>query len=277
MAKWVPPIPAEQLYSPPAMKLGAGLALLIWCYDGIERDGTVKINLMAAASDLGTPYRTIKDWWRLLRAGPFFAHVKDCGKAGFAATFDHDWIEWRVMATNYPTHDGEGQISALDDAPEPVQGPVKGASRPGEGQISALDGRMYKVLHDDQESRGGAAAPATPPLPESEETAVTIYQRITGARDVNKLQRESMSAIANLAIWRATCEYWTLSGYKVRNLPGMLDNYAKRLTEYQQTQAKRNGHSTPRAVPEPYDYSQEESPYSEAYQARLKASMRGAK
>jgi hypothetical protein len=134
------------------MKLGAGLALLIWCYDGVERDGTVKIELGKATTALGMSYRTVKDWWKLISEGPFFSSVKDRGKLGYVATFNRDWIEWRVMATNYPTvQDGEGQNTALEETNIPAQGPVKAPSRPDDGQIAALDGRMYKVLHTNKD------------------------------------------------------------------------------------------------------------------------------
>lgn len=170
MPKWVPPIPTEQLYSAPAMGLGAGLALLVWCYDGIERDGTVRIDLGVAAGALGRPYRTVKEWWRLLREGPFFSSVRDRGKLGFVVTFDRDWIEWRVLETNYPPTEDEGQPGVFDgvspEALSPVQGPVKGASSPDEGQPGVFDAPAYKVLsisgeHDDScapRKRGGASS-----------------------------------------------------------------------------------------------------------------------
>jgi hypothetical protein len=61
---WHPPIPSGKLYSPDALTLGPALALLIWCYDGIQRDGTVEIRLDRAAEDMQVPYRTVRNWWQ---------------------------------------------------------------------------------------------------------------------------------------------------------------------------------------------------------------------
>jgi len=154
MGRWMPPIPAGALWSPDAVRLGAALAMLLWAYDGVERDGTVRINLDDAAAELARPYRTIKSWWAALRAGPFFVAIDDHGRAGFVARFADDWLEWRILYNNYPVKNlsraDEGQNIALETEAEPV----KDISRADEGQNIALDGRVYKVLHDDQDSGG---------------------------------------------------------------------------------------------------------------------------
>jgi len=113
---------------------------------------------------MGVSYRTIKDWWRLLKDGPFFCEQIDRGRRGWVVRMADDWVDWHVMSNNYP----EGQKSALDEEKElpsrPAQGqendlenrqgPVKAPSRPDEGQKSALETPAYKEDHHDQESGG---------------------------------------------------------------------------------------------------------------------------
>ena len=157
---WHPPIPAGKLYSPPALQLGPGLALLIWCYDGIQRDGSIEVRLDKAAADLNTSYRTIRNWWLLLRDGPFFCEQIDRGRRGWVVRMAEEWIDWRVMGNNYPRQrpdpalertrstPGEGQDLALDDD----ERPVNARSTPGEGQDLALHHNVYKEDHLDQKS-----------------------------------------------------------------------------------------------------------------------------
>lgn len=161
MGAWHPPIPAKKLYSKDALDLGAGIALLIWCYDGIERDGHIDIELNTLTAEFGVSYRTLKEWWAALRDGPFFHKKEDRGRRGWRVWLADDWIDWHVMGNNYPATQGrnnaledacsspaEGQEIALD----PAQVPLKSRSSPAEGQNVALDDRVYKVDHHDQES-----------------------------------------------------------------------------------------------------------------------------
>lgn len=187
-SKWMPPIPSEKLYSPQALKLGAGLALLVWCYDGIESDGTVKIEIKKAAADLGTAYRTVRDWWELLRNSNIFTNVQDRGRLGYVATFHSDWIEWRIMKANYPTIDAvqgrksalendssnpnEGQSTALEEPEmvlDDVESPLKYISSTNEGRKSALETSAYKVLNtpENQECLSAAVDTADAPPVES--------------------------------------------------------------------------------------------------------------
>mgnify|MGYP000852737713 CR=1 FL=1 len=170
MGTWQPPIPSGVLYSPPALDLGPALAMLAWCYDGVEHDGTVRVQLDQAAATLNKPYRTIKDWWRQLRAAPIFAEVRDCGRQGYVVRFEDDWLDWRIMANNYPpapkagSRPAEGQDIARDTA----QGPLKDISRTDKGQDIALDAPAYKVLHVYHEDMIPAASFDAPAPPVSE-------------------------------------------------------------------------------------------------------------
>ena len=54
MATWHPPIPAEAVYSEEVARLGSGLRLLLYCYNCVQRDGTLRLSL-TQASDLSEP------------------------------------------------------------------------------------------------------------------------------------------------------------------------------------------------------------------------------
>lgn len=167
MAKWQPPIPAGALWSAEAVKLGPALALLAWCYDAVQRDGTFSISLADAAGDLDTEYRTVKRWWSDLRAGPFFAEVTDKGKRGFVVKFASLWIDWRVLNARQ-TNNFQGPYLALEEgtpADNDVQGPVKAPSRPDEGTDMALNTPAYKVLNTHISEGVTAAADAAPSRP----------------------------------------------------------------------------------------------------------------
>lgn len=106
MPSWQPPIPSGALYSPQSIALGPGLALLAWCYDQVERDGSIQISLEKAAADIGKPYGTIRDWWKALRGSegksPFFSEITPCGRKGWRVVFRSRWLDWRIMRQNYP-------------------------------------------------------------------------------------------------------------------------------------------------------------------------------
>jgi hypothetical protein len=156
---WHPPIPAKKLYSSDALQLGAGVALLLWCYDGIERDGHVDIALTKLATEFGVSYRTIKEWWSVLRDGPFFRKKEDRGRNGWRVWLADEWIDWHVMANNYPSIQGQNSApkdsnEGQDNAPKVAQVPLKSRSSPAEGQNGAPETPAYKEDHIDQESTG---------------------------------------------------------------------------------------------------------------------------
>lgn len=147
---WHPPIPRDVLYSPQAIALGPALALLGYCYDCVERDGTITIRLDRAADTIGKPYRTIKDWWAQVKGSGIFHELKDRGKKGWTARFDSDWLDWRIMQNNYgdvqvPVR---GEILPVNDG----EGHFKDISSPCQGRDPALTPPAYKVLHDDHDS-----------------------------------------------------------------------------------------------------------------------------
>lgn len=234
MATWHPPIPAGKLYSGPAIKLGSALAMLIWCYDGIQRDGTIEVQLEQVQHELGVSYRTIKDWWRLLKSGPFFCEQIDRGRRGWVVRMADDWIDWHVMNNNYPrqgqssapqeqvSRTDEGQESALEER----QGPVKAPSRPDEGRNSALENSAYKVLHDDQnpERVGGKSKHALSP-------AVCLYFEFypgetLSARQIAEIDRR----ITDLKRFRRALEYWTANRHRAQSIGKICDRHDEEAT-----------------------------------------------
>lgn len=118
MRRWQPPIPAGALYAPATEPLGPAVRMLAWCYDQVERDGWLTVRLDSAAVDLGKPYGTIKDWWRLLRSGPFFSAKQDTGHNGYRVRFADDWLDWRSTSldTERQAHQG-GNVNLDTDIP----------------------------------------------------------------------------------------------------------------------------------------------------------------
>lgn len=155
MATWHPPIPAGALYSDAALALGPGLALLAWCYDHVQKDMTIEVSLEKAGRDIGKPYGTIRDWWRMLREGPFFCEQIDRGKRGWIVRMADDWLDWRVMVNNYPDS-VTAEMSALterrDVSVEDVQSSVKAPSKQRHRRDVSVEPSAYKVLHDDQKT-----------------------------------------------------------------------------------------------------------------------------
>lgn len=313
MGKWVPPVPAEKLYGRDALALGSGLVMLLWCYDGVERDGSVKVDLMAVAAELETPYRTIKDWWKALRNGPFFASVKDRGKLGYVATFNRDWIEWRVMATNYPTMEtSEGQNIALEpplNEPEqvsnPVQGPVKAPSRTDEGQNIAPDlyigtpvsqGSNDLVAPDGATPAPSEKKPTEPPTPASIRTLIadlcsidldgktasrgqvtslnTEAKKIwVSAKNAGKSEADCLEAIRYVAGWIKRTVYPYSNGQPLT--PSAIRERWRAAIDAKPKTPYLNGHANGSTAPvlPAYDYDQELNPNSPEY----RASLRGAR
>ena len=131
MATWQPPIPAGALYSKAARALGPALPLLAYCYDLVGRDGDFDIVLKDAAGDMEEPYQTMKRWWAIVSAGPFFAEVTDRGKLGFRVKFKPVWIDWRILSArpqaNNPIESSTNEVpeKILDNTPNDVQVQIK--------------------------------------------------------------------------------------------------------------------------------------------------------
>lgn len=260
---WHPPIPTGRLYSGPAIKLGPGLALLVWCYDHVERNATIEIKLEKAAADIGKPYGTIKDWWKLLREGPFFCEQIDRGRRGWVVRMSDDWLDWHVMKNNYPDEGGNVNHNGALNEPSPddegrdvsfedVQGPVKAPSRPRQGRDVSFEHSRNKVLHEDQNpervsvenTRESTAHETRTPAPKSEHPAVALYVSITGVTPPKFAAEMIAKQVTNLARWEESIKDWLASGFKPGNVKGMLDWY------HGKGKHQQNGQS-PQARPPP--------------------------
>lgn len=120
MATWQPPIPSGALYSAPARALGAGVALLGYCYDLVQTDGWFTLNLHTAAATMDVPYPTMKFWWQALKASGILAEIQDRGRLGIRARFDDYWLDWRILSTRKPTPEtgDKRAINETTDYPE---------------------------------------------------------------------------------------------------------------------------------------------------------------
>jgi len=110
MAKWQPPIPAGALYSKAARTLGPALPLLAYCYDLVQRDGWLDLNLKDAAGDMDEHYPTVKRWWQLITDGPFLAEVQNHGRKGLRVRFKDVWIDWRILNARTSSNPFDNQI-----------------------------------------------------------------------------------------------------------------------------------------------------------------------
>jgi len=247
MRRWHPPVPAGKLYSGPALDIGPALAMLLWCYDGIQRDGTIEVSIETAALEIGKPYRTVKDWWKQLREGGFFAEMKDHGRNGWTVRLADEWIDWRIMAHNYP--DNEGRKAALEQenegqktAPDTAQVPLKSRSSPGEGRKAALETSAHKVLidSDQAESHGGSedqdrTRRTHPPA------VATLFEIFPDATISREQGDDVCSTVTDVAFWREVLVTWKANGYKPR-IGNLLDRYQKDLAKGQgDAKAHRNG------------------------------------
>lgn len=176
MASWQPPIPSGALYSKPARELGAGVVLLAYLYDKVRTDGWVEVNLHEASVAMDAPYPTVKSWWQMIKVSVILTEVQDRGRKGIRAKFDDYWLDWRTLnarksvdapineTSRYPETNETPTPQASDDlvkngtSDDLVSEDTEqsGVNRELIGSFSRSsgipNGRMYKVLHTDQES-----------------------------------------------------------------------------------------------------------------------------
>lgn len=246
MTAWHPPIPAGKLYSPDATDLGPALAMLLWCYDRIQRDGTIDVQLPSAAADIGKPYGTIKDWWRQLRGGPFFCEAIDRGRRGWVVRLAEDWIDWHVMGNNYPAQgrdvnldeNGEGPLISLEER----EGGVKAASRRRQGRDISLETSAYKEDQIDHKT-GRETRARDPASLDFMHEGVTTYKRLTGKRQIPPaVASQIAAAVTDIPQWELVVTAWC-GKYRAENVTGMLDWYTHPEKIGQHNGAHPNGRS----------------------------------
>lgn len=161
---WHPPIPSDAVYSTEVAQLGSGLRLLWYLYNGVRRDCTVEYSPRTAASALGVPYETLRNWWQDLRHTGIVTVVQDKGKNGYILRFGDDWLDWHVMAANYGHVQRSNMPVETQETPastefqrsnmpvETVQPIFNRVSTEFQRSNMPVEDPAYKVLMDDQDS-----------------------------------------------------------------------------------------------------------------------------
>jgi hypothetical protein len=174
MAKWQPPIPAGALYSKAARAIGPALPLLAYCYDLVQRDGWLDLDLTEAAGDMEEPYPTVKRWWKVVKDGPFFCEAIDRGRRGWRVKFRPVWIDQRILSTRpmaaEPSSTTQGSEMILEGQKEETQeleGNFKDISRTNEGSEMILENNVYGT-QDSYQADIAARAKSAPALPASQ-------------------------------------------------------------------------------------------------------------
>lgn len=157
---WHPPIPSEAVYSIEVAQLGAGLRLLWYLYNKVQRDSTVEFSPRVASESLSVPYDTVRNWWQALRPLGIVTVEQDRGKKGYVLRFDDDWIDWHVMAANYP---GAAPVQRSNMTTETVERPVNGFSMDFQRSNIPVEEPAYKVLMDYHESPPPPPTESQPP------------------------------------------------------------------------------------------------------------------
>ncbi len=177
---WHPPIPTGLATDPAVreLKYKMALHLLLYCYDDVRRDGSVKISLKEAALALQEPYETVRRWWRSLLDGPFFAKQRDCGRNGWEVQFAPDWIDWHVMSNNYQRSPMNAEEETSQPSTVNERSPMNGqglnitVSSTSERSPMNVENPAYKEDHHDQESGGvGSNSKGSSPPPFFEKLA----------------------------------------------------------------------------------------------------------
>ena len=167
MKKWQPPILSGVLYSLPARELGPALALLGYCYDVVQADGTLTINLHVAAADMEMDYPTVKRWWQKLRQSPFITDVDERGRAGIRARLRDEYIDWRIIAQRetgskvIPNKEEANTETGSDLIPNTRNEQETGQKRDKNGITFS---RPYIGTHDTQESLPFLSETEAPPV-----------------------------------------------------------------------------------------------------------------
>jgi len=167
MGTWHPPIPADAVYRDEVDTLGSGLRLLWYCYNCLERDGTLILSLTVASEALGKKYETVRNWWQLLKKTGIVSVLEDRGHSGYLLRMCDAWIDWHVLDNNYTSAQ-----RAILPAKEPLSAPERsfnGSSTVPQRSILPAEHNVYGTHDSDQA-----------PPPTATETASTGAQAARG-------------------------------------------------------------------------------------------------
>ncbi|KAB8140715.1 hypothetical protein F8S13_22155 [Chloroflexia bacterium SDU3-3] len=129
MSRRPPPIPAGAIVR--ARELGAGLALLGYCYDRVGRDGQLALNLHTVAEACGVSVMTARRWWAAMQERGIVVDVRIRGRAGVSGRMHADWLDWRG--------DAAPAQAPLPEVAAPTQAPLPEVAAPLEETPTAAD------------------------------------------------------------------------------------------------------------------------------------------
>jgi hypothetical protein len=160
-------------------------------------------------TELGKPYGTVRDWWKGLKGGPFFAEITPKGRQGWLVRFAPRWLDWRILQHNYPDRrdfSDQEPVSAEISADTPSRRDLsdEDANPAEKGEVlSQFDRRdfsgerLHKGTHDDQESSSSQPPRASDP-PNRAMMMMMAGKGIKSAKALN--------AIASMGLDLATVE-----------------------------------------------------------------------
>lgn len=233
---WHPPIPFGALYSKDAIKIGQAIALLGYCYDNVDRDGSVRLSLRQAATDMGVSYATIKRWWEALRSTEYIADYSDHRRGGLIIQIADTWLDWwredRYEIGSQMSHKG-GKSPKNSSNSEPIsENIVQKSSK--KGLKSEPSHNAYKVLSDsdqaESEDRDGTARTLAHP-------AVEMYLRAFPTIRLNQKQAASITALVGDGVERLECwqevihDYELSTHWKPENVGNMKNRFENKLRE----------------------------------------------
>jgi hypothetical protein len=251
MKKWQPPIPAGALCSPEAIGINFALPLLGWCYDEVDTDGWLPLNLHAVAGEIDVPYHTVKKWWTALRGSKFVAEVEELGRKGMRIRLADEAIDWRILEaretgpSTVPNTERRGENGTRIAPPTVPNDPNRDRNGTETRPSTAPKPNANKVLISDQkecvsEDRDGTERADT------HAPALTIFREHFPQEQLDAKQIKVLCSTAtDLAVWRSVVELFDINGW-LPLLGNMLDRYRKTLKEQGH---QRNGQHKPARAP----------------------------
>ena len=151
---WIAPMPAGVQREPAVLRLGAGVVLLLHCYEVVEkRDGRVTLRLRDLAAEYGVSYGTLKGWWRKLVDEGIVEDIQQHGHSGVSGRIAAAYIEWHGQPAharseraangteNWPVQEVNGQRTVQKTSPFSTNGQRTGNER-------AVNGTENWPVHD---------------------------------------------------------------------------------------------------------------------------------
>lgn len=232
---WHPPIPAEVVYRPEVATLGAGLRLLLYCYNCVGRDGAFTLSLAQATDALGVEYETLRKWWQALKKTQIVTVVKDMGHKGLHIKMHPDWIDWHVQSNNFQRENitVEEPLSGPQRENITAQPSLNGSSTSPQRENITVEPNAYKVLMSSDQERGsedrdGTARTLSHP-------AIAAYRKAFPDVSLNQKQAAVISALVGeradrLECWQEVIQDYELSPHwKPENIGNLRSRFEKKL------------------------------------------------